>query len=140
MAIASHSDFAVDLSDTAVLPPAEGSLWSTVGYGHSIDAHASGIDALRHLHAFTLVFGPEAGAQPVFGIIGHANRFLFIAHAHNRHDRPKGLIGHDKHIMGDIGEHGGLVIESFQVWVAASPKKHLGTLGHRIGYMLLNDL
>jgi hypothetical protein len=57
----------------------EGSLWSSTGYSHSIDAHAASVDALRHLHTFTPIFGPEADAQSIFGVIAHANRFFFTS-------------------------------------------------------------
>jgi len=56
--------------------------------------------------------GEDDGAEAVFGVVGEGDGFVLGVDGHDAGDGAEGLLGHDAHVVGEIGEDGGLEVVS----------------------------
>ena len=139
MAVAAQTGRTVDLAQTAALHAAEGGLRQSVGQGHVVDAGAAGLHARGQLDAALGVPGPHVAVEPVVGIVGHAQGLLLIADLHDGDNGPERLLRHQLHVVADVGDDRGLVVEALQVRVATTSDPDCGALLPGVLHVALDD-
>ncbi len=54
------------------------------------------------------VAGEDPGRQAVRGVVGPGHDLVLVVEGQHRHHRPEDLLGDDRHVVGAVGEDGGL--------------------------------
>ena len=125
---------------TALLHPAKGNVQCQIVGQTVIDADAARFHLSRQLPAQSFVARPDAGVQPIGGVVGQAQRLLGIWHAHDRQDRTEGLFAHDPHRVVHIDQDSWLIEEPRQRLVAPSTGERLSSLSQRLLHLRFDDL
>src|SRR6202041_2747154 len=83
--------------------------WRHVAPGAvGVHQHSSGYHPLRHHQRPPNALRPDAGGEPVYGVIGDANRFLFVVKRNYRKHGTEDLFIRNTHLRIHIGEDGRL--------------------------------
>ena len=98
----------MNAAETAVARSAEWKLGHGVVDQVVVDEHGAHIEALGDRPRLRMVAAPDAGVEPIFGVVGQPHRFIFVAHAHDGEYGAEGLRTHQLHAVIDIGDHRGL--------------------------------
>src|SRR5438093_9697253 len=88
--------------------------WTGIVVGEWIvNPERTGSDVVHRLHRPFHVVCVDIRAKTVGRIICHPDRFIDVAHAHDRKNRTERLCAHDPHILADIDHYRRLVEEAF---------------------------
>ena len=77
-----------------------------VGRDDRVDEQRAGLDLPADGESMLLVSRPDAGAESVRRQVGQAYGVLVVVEADDGGCRAEGLLRHDRHVGGDVDEHG----------------------------------
>ena len=96
-------------ADAGVFDTSEGSLDGAVVAEELIDADVASDDTARDGSAALGVACPDGAVESVLGVVGVAKSFIGVTNFHDGEDRPKGLLGHDEHVVVNVREDSGFI-------------------------------
>jgi hypothetical protein len=72
--------------------------------------------------------GPDAGVEPVAGVVGKGDGLVVVLHLVDTHHRPERFLPRHEHFLGEAGVVGGFVEVRADVVPRASARDEPGTL------------
>ena len=106
LSVVSQSVLAQLAADTGLLVAAEGQLVVKGVVG--VDPDGAGAERARDLDGGVEVLGVHGGGEAVGGVVAELDGLLLGLELSDRADRAEDLLLHDLHVLGDVGEDGGL--------------------------------
>lgn len=90
---------------SAILPPRPCQIWT--GEVRTVDKHGSGLYLPGQLLPLLGVFRPDRGGQPELAVVHVGDGGRVGGDGHDGDNRAEGLVAHNRHFVGDVGEESG---------------------------------
>ena len=74
-----------------------------------VEADHPGLEPLDHAQRALEVARVDVGDEAVLGVVGRGDRLVLVGEALDRRHRPEDLLVEQLGVVGDVGEHGGVV-------------------------------